>query len=45
MNENKKVLKRTSLLAAVLCLAVVSIDVVKTTGQEGTNVSNRVENE
>lgn len=42
MNEKKEVLKRTSLLAAVLILAVVSIAVVKTTGQEAANVSDRV---
>lgn len=42
MNEKSKVLKRTSLMAAVLSLAVVSIVVVKTTGQEGTNASDRV---
>ena len=35
MNERKQVLKRTSLLAVVLSLAVVTIAVVKTTGQDG----------
>lgn len=41
MNERSKVLKRTSLLAAILSLAVVSIAVVKTTGQEGANASDK----
>ncbi|MCM3901560.1 MAG: hypothetical protein ND866_07620 [Pyrinomonadaceae bacterium] len=45
MDERSKVLKRTSLMAAVLSLAVVSIAVVKTTGQEGTNVSDKSGNE
>ena len=35
MNEKKTVLKRTSLIAAVLLLAVVSVAVVKTAGQDG----------
>lgn len=38
MNEKRKVLKRTLLLAVVLSLAVVSIAIVKTTGQEETKV-------
>ncbi len=42
MKEKKEVLKRTSLMAAVLSLAVVSIAVVKTTGQEGASTSDRV---
>lgn len=42
MNEKKRVLKRTSLLAAVLSVAFVSIAVVRTTGQEGANASDRV---
>jgi hypothetical protein len=42
MNEEKKVFKRKSLLAAMLFLAVVSIAVVKTTGQDGTNTSDKV---
>jgi hypothetical protein len=42
MNWKKEVLKRTSLMAAVLSLAVISIAVVKTTGQEGANASDRV---
>ena len=41
MNERKKVLRRTPLLAAILCLAVVSIAVVKTTGQEGAKVNDK----
>ena len=42
MNEKRsKVLKRTSLMGAVLSLAVVSIAVVKTTGQEGTTANER----
>ena len=45
MNEKSKVIKRTSLMAAVLSLAVVSIAVVKTTGQEGASTSTKVENE
>jgi hypothetical protein len=45
MNEPKKAVKRTSLLAVMLSLAVVSIAVVKTTGQEGANVSDRVASE
>jgi hypothetical protein len=39
MKEKKEVVKRTSLLVAVLSLAVVLIAVVKTTGQEGAKVS------
>jgi hypothetical protein len=39
MNERKKTLKRISLLAGVLVLAVSAVAVVKTTGQYGTNVS------
>lgn len=45
MNEKRKVLKRTSLIAAVLSLAVVSIAFVKTTGQEGANASDKVASE
>ena len=41
----RKVLKRTSLLVAMLSLAVVSIAVVKTTGQEGAKVSDRAASE
>lgn len=37
MNGMKEMLKRTFLLAAVLFLAIASITLVKTTGQEGTN--------
>ena len=40
MNEKHLVHKRTSLLVAVLFLAVVSIAVVKTTGQEGARASD-----
>jgi len=39
MNEKKEIVKRTSVLVAVLSLAVVLIAVVKTTGQEGAKVS------
>lgn len=39
MNEKKEIVKRTSLLVAVLSLAVVLIAVVKTTGQEGAKAS------
>jgi hypothetical protein len=39
MKEKKEVVKRTSLLVALLSLAVVLIAVVKTTGQEGAKVS------
>lgn len=39
MNEKKEIVKRTSLLVGVLSLAIVSIAVVKTTGQEGAKVS------
>jgi hypothetical protein len=42
MNEKSKVLKPTALMAAVLSLAVVSTVVVKTTGQEAANVSDKV---
>jgi hypothetical protein len=42
MKERKEVLKRTLLLAAVLSLIVVSVAVVRTTGQEGTTVIDRV---
>jgi hypothetical protein len=45
MKEKKTVLKRTSLLVAVLFLAVVSIAVVKTTGQEGTKAGDTTANE
>lgn len=45
MKGKEIVVRRTSLMAAVLSLAVVSIAVVKTTGQEGANVSDRVANE
>ena len=42
MNEKRKVLRRTSLMVVVvLSLALVSIAVVKTTGQEGTNPSDK----
>jgi hypothetical protein len=42
MNEEKKVFKRAPLLAAILSLAVVSVAVVKTTGQEGASARDRV---
>lgn len=45
MNEKKEVLKRMSLLAAVLSLAVVSVAVVRTTGQEGAKASEAVASE
>ena len=45
MNEKKEVLKRTLLLAAVFSLAVVTIAGVKTNGQEGTNVSDKLASE
>src|SRR5229473_2974221 len=45
MNERNTVLRRTSAMAAVLVLAVVSIAVVKTTGQEGAKASDTVANE
>ena len=45
MNEKKEFLKRMSLLVAVLSLAVVSIAVVKTTGQEEAKVSDRAASE
>ena len=38
MNERKRTLSRGSFLAAVLFLGVASVAVVKTTGQDGTNV-------
>lgn len=41
MNETKRVPTRASLLAVVLSLAVALIAVMKTTGQEGTNVSEK----
>lgn len=41
MNERKKDLKRMLLPVAVLSLAVVSIAVIKTTGQEERHVSDR----
>ncbi len=45
MNERNTVLRRTSAMAAVLVLAVVSIAVVKTTGQEGAKASDTVASE
>jgi len=45
MNEKNTVLKRTSVMAGVLLLAVVSIAVVKTTGQEGAKASDTVASE
>jgi hypothetical protein len=45
MNEKKELLKRTSLLAVTLFLAVASIAVVRTRGQEGANVSEKVATE
>jgi hypothetical protein len=45
MNEKKTVLRRTSLIAAVLFLAVVSVAVMKTTGQEGAKVSDTAASE
>ena len=40
MKEKKEVIRRTLLLAAGLTIAVVSVAVVKTTGQEGAKVSD-----
>jgi hypothetical protein len=45
MKEKKTVLKRTSLMAAVLFLAIVSVAVMKTTGQEGVKVSDTAASE
>ncbi len=45
MNERNTLLKRTSAMAAVLVLAVVSIAVVKTTGQEGAKASDTTASE
>ena len=45
MNERNTVLRRTSAMAAVLVFAVVSIAVVKTTGQEGAKASDTVASE
>jgi hypothetical protein len=45
MIEKREVLNRTSLLAVVLFLAVFSIAIVKTTGQEGTNQGDKVASE
>jgi|SRR6266851_6582246 len=45
MNERNTVLRRTSAMAAVLVLAVVSIAVVKTTGQEGAKASDTTPSE
>ena len=41
MNEAKRVPTRASLLAVVLTLVVVLVGVMKTTGQEGTNVGEK----
>jgi hypothetical protein len=43
MNEKKKVSKRMSLLAVILSLAILSIAVVKTTGQDGSKASDKGE--
>lgn len=45
MNEKNIVLKRTSLLAAALFLAIVSIAIVKATGQEGAKASDTAASE
>jgi hypothetical protein len=45
MNERGKVIKRMSMMALVLVLALVSFAFVKTTGQEGTNTSDKVASE
>jgi hypothetical protein len=45
MNESKTIFKRTSLAAAVLILAIASIAVVKTTGQEETKANASAANE
>ncbi len=45
MNEKKKIFRRMLLLAAMLSVAVVSIAVVKTTGQEEAKVSDKVASE
>lgn len=45
MNEKKTALKRTSLTAAALLLAVASIAVVKTTGQEETKANDSARTE
>lgn len=42
MIEKQGGLRRTTLLVAILSLALVSIVVVKTTGQEGTNANEGV---
>jgi hypothetical protein len=41
MNGENKVLKRMSLTLAILCLTVVSIAVVKATGQDGARVRDK----
>ncbi len=43
MNEEKKAFKRTSLLVAILSLAIISIAAVKTTGQGGAKTRDRGE--
>ena len=43
MNEENKAFKQTSLLAAMLALAIVSIAVVKTTGQDAVKPKARGE--
>ena len=45
MNEKRKVLKRTSLLVGLLFLAMISIAVVKISGQEEAKVSDKTTNE
>ena len=45
MNKNNEVLKRTSLIVAVLALATVLIAVVRTTGQEETKIRDRITDE
>jgi hypothetical protein len=42
MNEQKKGFKRAPMLAAILSLAMVSIAVVKTTGQDAANPRYKV---
>jgi hypothetical protein len=45
MNEKKTTLKRTSVMAAVLILAVASIAIVRTTGQEQAKANDSAANE
>ena len=39
MNERKKILHRESFVAAILFLAIATVAVVKTSGQDGTNAT------